>query len=123
MHVLHRQYVEKQQFNKAEKQKLSLWVKKKMWKSRKCHISGRQVQVRAEQGRTRLFRDVKVLNSSFQVSLEGLILKYFKGHNTESKSSNPNAAFSGTCRESLTHDSHRLVNTYGKPLTSSVSSS
>lgn len=65
-----------------------------MWKSRKCHISGRQVQVRAEQGRTRLFRDVKVLNSSFQVSLEGLILKHFKGHNTESKSSNPNAAFS-----------------------------
>lgn len=29
MHIFHRQYVEKQQCNKAEKQKLSFWTKKK----------------------------------------------------------------------------------------------
>lgn len=53
-----------------------------------------QVQVRAEQDRASIFGDVKVLGSFSQVSLEGLILKCFKGHNTGSKSSNPHAAFS-----------------------------
>lgn len=34
MHIFHRQYVEKQQCNKVEKQKLSFWIKKKIkWKS------------------------------------------------------------------------------------------
>lgn len=35
MHIFHRQYVEKQQCNKAEKQKLSFWTKKKN-KVEKC---------------------------------------------------------------------------------------
>lgn len=80
---------------KLKNRSLVFGLRKKIkWKSGKCLLRGRRASKQEEQEEASIFGDVKGLDSCFQISLEGLILECFKGGNTESKSSNPHAAFS-----------------------------